>query len=107
MQPVPELIGHRLWSADESRARGWGRRGPTGDGSGRGHLQRRSLPLGDVETERRVVPPRPASEAEKPDQKTALGHGDEMPDRDKTRQAEPVATPSKNGAEHWILLVAN
>jgi len=54
-----------------------------------------------------VVPPRPASEAEKPDQKTALGHGDEMPDRDKTRQAEPVATPSKNGAEHWILLVAN
>jgi len=84
-----------------------GQAGADGGWSGRGRLQRRSLPLGDIETERRVVPPRPTSEAEKPDQKTALGHCDEMPDRDKARQAEPVATPSKNGAEHWILLVAN
>lgn len=76
------------------------------DGSGRGRLQRRRLPFGDVESWGRVVAPWSTPEAEKPNQKTALGHRDELPDRNKSRQAEPVATPSKNGAEHWILLVA-
>lgn len=48
---------------------------------------------------------RTMTDTEQSREEVALRHCDEMAYRHETRQTEPMATLSKNGAAHWILQV--